>query len=624
MKESPAFWAVGASFGAQNDKTAEFKNSGEWYDGYAAAGDNRNRDVLDEVKVDDILVMKSSSTKGLGHKISFTKIKAIGIVQEKLDYYRFRVKWLDIPDLPRDFDGLWYALTIERLRQDDIFAFAKNITMQLERDKVLSLLRFKKQIVLQGPPGTGKTKLAKELAAQLTGIPINSKSNLLTDADIAHALENISALPSVVGQVDYTVVHVDEARREVTLKKSTDTEATTSFDKIRQFYKDDFWKQPTTSNDDRRAAAISCFIAQSRRPQEKLEETEQIKLVQFHPSFSYEDFVRGISAKPNDKGDGILYEGENRLLGKFVKAAEKNHYESSGSDNRSLDRLWLDDIFNQFVDHINERLTTVADHRIPLPGILGIVEVGTDAFEIKSERWSEKIKFSELKKLYKYNIETKAQVRSHSDIVGTVYHRTAYYLPILQMFRNFVTEYPQSANRKLVKQKDYVLIIDEINRANLSSVLGELIYALEYRGEEVESIYEVDGSNKLILPPNLYIIGTMNTADRSVGHIDYAIRRRFAFVHVSPKDLTAELGVKFHKILFDKVALMFQYDTNLSKEFDAEDVQLGHSYFIDKSEDGGSMDVRLEYEIKPILREYIKDGILVGEGIADSIESLTV
>ena len=87
--------------------------------------------------------------------------------------------------------------------------------------------------------------------------------------------------------------------------------------------------------------------------------------------------------------------------------------------------------------------------------------------------------------------------------------------------------------------KPYVLIIDEINRANLPAVLGELIYALEYRGEKVESMYETEeDGNVLIIPPNLYIIGTMNTSDRSVGHIDYAIRRRFAFIELLPKVLT--------------------------------------------------------------------------------------
>ena len=133
-------------------------------------------------------------------------------------------------------------------------------------------------------------------------------------------------------------------------------------------------------------------------------------------------------------------------------------------------------------------------------------------------------------------------------------------------------------------------------------------------------MYEVAGSNILVLPDNLYIIGTMNTADRSVGHIDYAIRRRFAFVDMIPKDLTEELGDGFHKVLFDKVAALFI--TNLSPEFERKDVQLGHSYFIDKTGEGGPMAVRLLFEIKPILMEYVKDGILIGETIKEEIENL--
>ena len=173
--------------------------------------------------------------------------------------------------------------------------------------------------------------------------------------------------------------------------------------------------------------------------------------------------------------------------------------------------------------------------------------------------------------------------------------------------------------KKALKDKDtpYVLIIDEINRANLSSVLGELIYALEYRGEAVQSMYVIEGENNLILPPNLYIIGTMNTADRSVGHIDYAIRRRFAFVNVLPKDLTSELGDQFDSVLFAKVTDLF--NTNLSPEFKKEDVQLGHSYFITKNT---PIDIRWEYEIKPILLEYVKDGILIGQDIEEKINSL--
>jgi 5-methylcytosine-specific restriction endonuclease McrBC GTP-binding regulatory subunit McrB len=164
-----------------------------------------------------------------------------------------------------------------------------------------------------------------------------------------------------------------------------------------------------------------------------------------------------------------------------------------------------------------------------------------------------------------------------------------------------------------VELRNYVLIIDEINRANLSSVLGELIYALEYRGEKVESMYTVDDDNTLVLPPNLYIIGTMNTADRSVGHIDYAIRRRFAFVDVLPSDtaldeaITSVLVRDKAKDLLGKVAVLFAQD-NLLGDFKDKDVQLGHSYFIAENED--TLKLKLTYEIKPLLREYLKDGIL--------------
>ena len=224
---------------------------------------------------------------------------------------------------------------------------------------------------------------------------------------------------------------------------------------------------------------------------DSLEGNEQFKLIQFHPSYSYEDFVRGIVAKPNEEGNGIVYTAENKILGAFAKEALKD------------------------------------------------------------------------------------------------------------------------------KDNPYVLVVDEINRANLSAVLGELIYALEYRGEAVQSMYAIEGENNLTLPPNLYIIGTMNTADRSVGHIDYAIRRRFAFVNILPKDLTNELGDQFEGALFAKVTNLF--NTNLSSEFKKEEVQLGHSYFITKNT---PIDIRWEYEIKPILLEYVKDGILVGEGIETTINNL--
>ena len=150
----------------------------------------------------------------------------------------------------------------------------------------------------------------------------------------------------------------------------------------------------------------------------------------------------------------------------------------------------------------------------------------------------------------------------------------------------------------------YALIIDEINRANVSSVLGELIYALEYRGESVSTPYEVIGSRLLTIPPNLYIIGTMNTADRTIGALDYAVRRRFAFVHCPPDERLIKDAEA--KSMFGKVKRIFA--EFLSPDFDAADVKIGHSYFMAK---GKELRGKIQYQVVPILYEYVKDGVLL-------------
>lgn len=167
--------------------------------------------------------------------------------------------------------------------------------------------------------------------------------------------------------------------------------------------------------------------------------------------------------------------------------------------------------------------------------------------------------------------------------------------------------------------KKFILIIDEINRANLSSVLGELIYALEYRDEAVESMYELAGNNEIKLPSNLYIIGTMNTADRSIGHIDYAIRRRFTFIDVLPDENVVHDNSKFKE-----VKKLFKKDNGdkadtLSPEFNPDDVMLGHSYFIADNEE--ELNNKLEYQVKPLLQEYVKDGVL-NESVLEEIIKL--
>lgn len=166
---------------------------------------------------------------------------------------------------------------------------------------------------------------------------------------------------------------------------------------------------------------------------------------------------------------------------------------------------------------------------------------------------------------------------------------------------------------KEAEDKPYILIIDEINRANLPSVLGELLYALEYRGEAVKCPY----GESIIIPENLYIIGTMNTADRSIGSIDYAIRRRFAFYTItSNKEIIEDEEAQK---LYDSIYNIIK--THISDEYHIEDIMVGHSYFLPKEDNdyvGNYLELSLHYNIIPLLMEYYKDGILVDK---DNIEN---
>lgn len=349
---------------------------------------------------------------------------------------------------------------------------------------------------------------------------------------------------------------------------------------------------------------------------DSLEGNEQFKLIQFHPSYSYEDFVRGIVAKPNEEGNGIVYTAENKILGTFAKEAFNNWHKAQ----QSTQTLKEEEVFEAFIEHIKEELAQSEDYKYPLTEAVYLFDADDKRFKYKGDNWEVhskglNMKFSEIKKIIDSNTTERKDIIKNYNLEALTRQMSTYFIRIVERYYEFRKNYKPTVDK--IPLKNYVLVVDEINRANLSAVLGELIYALEYRGEAVQSMYAIEGENNLILPPNLYIIGTMNTADRSVGHIDYAIRRRFAFVNILPKDLTNELGDQFEEALFAKVTKLF--NTNLSPEFKKEEVQLGHSYFITKNTPIG---IRWEYEIKPILLEYVKDGILVGEGIETTINNL--
>lgn len=156
----------------------------------------------------------------------------------------------------------------------------------------------------------------------------------------------------------------------------------------------------------------------------------------------------------------------------------------------------------------------------------------------------------------------------------------------------------------------FFFIIDEINRGNVSKIFGELLMLMEYdkRGEEIPLMYQ---NQPFSIPPNVYLIGTMNTADRSLALMDYALRRRFCFFYAEPAFHKAEFWQYLqnqgmpeglcHKICdkMKKVNLEIKRNPDLGEGF-----QIGHSYFCNYEEDLFWYESIIRYEIAPLIEEY--------------------
>lgn len=147
-----------------------------------------------------------------------------------------------------------------------------------------------------------------------------------------------------------------------------------------------------------------------------------------------------------------------------------------------------------------------------------------------------------------------------------------------------------------------VLIIDEINRANLSNVLGPIFYLFEHKMEDSDVEIEIYPNFKINqLPKNFNVIATMNTADRSLAVVDFALRRRFAWYTLKPKPINSK---QFYKEDFNRIQEIFDWYAT-SNELS---LQPGQGYFISSSVE--EMDNRIKYEIFPLIKEYLQEGLI--------------
>jgi len=495
------------------------------------------------------------------------------------------------------------------------------------------LLQYKKQIILQGPPGTGKTRLAKEIAKQFTlpknlGSPSSKIDEFLKKFD-ANDTEVIAKRAELKSLMDEFLLKFPKDRlKDLTLEDySFGTGTNESFC---------WWLEYVLWEFGLYSGFAKKFLIFWKKEIDAYEKHGFLKGIE-NDDEAMEKMAEQLSNVANNihLDEASKYLGNGFIL-KLLNTYNPEIYFPINNEKGTINALKL-----LGVDYSNlnflEKSKRLQKEFLNRKNKLGSSATSTEFmgflfrnFDMKGNIVIEK---DEVITTGEFKVVQFHPAYQYEDFVrGITIKTNGTSLPEYVVENRILAEFAQKAIDN--PSGSYVLIIDEINRANLPSVLGELIYALEYRFDKlkpeetsVESLYALKVGELedriLLLPNNFFIIGTMNSADRSVGHIDYAIRRRFAFVDVLPKILD---NIPFEKQLFKRVselfvkdiyADVFQPSEYLSSEFRPEDVWLGHSYFIMLKDDKGKdipMLTRLKYEIIPLLKEYLRDGIFKEKG----------
>lgn len=185
--------------------------------------------------------------------------------------------------------------------------------------------------------------------------------------------------------------------------------------------------------------------------------------------------------------------------------------------------------------------------------------------------------------------------------------------------------------RAIGSECDVILIIDEVNRADIARVFGELLYALEYRDAPVRTPYSVNGDASMTIPSSLVLIGTMNTADRSIALIDYALRRRFTFITLEP-DASVIRNARWAGTA-DRDAALWLF-TEVSNLFSVANrnasLAVGHSYFLPsgstrtEAESLKALARRFAYEVVPLLSEYASEGLVDSTNLSTMLSAVGI
>jgi 5-methylcytosine-specific restriction protein B len=325
----------------------------------------------------------------------------------------------------------------------------------------------------------------------------------------------------------------------------------------------------------------------------------RIAFTTFHQSMDYEDFVEGY--KPVERNGVPTFD---RIDGPFKTIADKCFGSNS---NDSFEKAW-EQFLLSFEGKKNLPLKTISkqtDFYVRLTDD-GALRVGINPDQDGQ-----------------YSM-TKKQVKEYLLQGIEPGYNPSYSKGVAKYLRDTYGIKPYSPDQD---RKPHVLIIDEINRGNVSKIFGELITVLETDKREADPMNKSASTETIsvkltyshkdfTVPYNLYIIGTMNTADRSLGQIDYALRRRFAFYTLTSNRNALDSfydnkpeEVKNRALhIYDQLSEFFKKPGSISNDFNPDDIMIGHSYLMAESLD--NLEMKIEYEIMPLLEEYKKDGLI--------------
>ena len=324
---------------------------------------------------------------------------------------------------------------------------------------------------------------------------------------------------------------------------------------------------------------------------EILRNQQRIYFTTFHQSMDYEDFVEGIKPHVGESGQ-VEYDVEDGIF------------------KRLCDSATVDE---DIVACIDKYLQSIKgwDNRKTIPTVTGRSSIYV--------WWNEGNSTISTRSVF--SASSRDEENSPSPLNIEKVKQQAVGDGVENNWRSYAQAFINAVKKEygldgVKKAKPVVLIIDEINRGNVSRIFGELITLLEadkrLGGAHPLTVTLPYSKGDFAVPGSVYIIGTMNTTDRSTGTIDYAIRRRFAFVTLNA-DVEVVKQYYADEDLKTKAVSVFENVRSFVKKYNAgdmdlEDLMVGHSYFMAADED--ELKMKVTYEVVPLICEYIKDGIL--------------